>query len=54
LWMGTDPDPDPTFYLNVDPDAWSQTNAESGSWSDFTVNSQKVAFLKGRKPAPGS
>ncbi len=31
-------DPDPDFYLNMDPDPGSQTNADScgfGSWSDL-------------------
>ncbi len=35
-----DLDPDPTIYLNADPDLGSQTNVDpcgSGSWSDFAV-----------------
>jgi len=42
-------DPDPAFYLNVDPnpdpDPGSQTNADpcgSGSWSDVAVTNTLV------------
>ncbi len=35
----TDPDPDPTFYLNANPDSGSQTNADKDSFT-----SQKVKF----------
>ncbi len=40
-WFNAVSDPDPDFYLNVDQDPLSQTNADPdpgyGSWSDFKV-----------------
>ncbi len=34
-----------SFYLNVDPDLWSQTNADlsgSGHWSEFEVKRSSI------------
>ncbi len=51
LWVriGFNPDPDPAFYLNLDPvsDPGSQTNAdlneyESGALSDFKVTKSRI------------
>ena len=41
--FNADPDLDPAFYLNADPDIGSQTNADP--YPDQTLPSQKVEFV---------